>query len=189
MPKLKHLIYGYKNNPTHRNKFLQKYFSPRSQQKQNHTFKALRSQLQQTNSERDDLQSKLKQHEEEETTLAPWQDLLGFDTIENPGYTIKITMHNLAPPISIFQYYQAYKPMILISSNLPDIRTKTHLSKEQFQLLWNKATSTTRDLLVFMWVLKDLLIPRGVVELITANAPFYITRFCTLALAHIQQAS
>lgn len=96
-------------------------------------------------------------------------------------------MKNLTPPIRIFQYYQAYKSMILTMSNLPNIRNKTHLSQEHFQALWNKANSIARDLLVFMWVLRDLLIPTCVVEGTTTNPPFYITRFCTSTLAHINK--
>ena len=64
--------------------------------------------------------------------------------------TITVTMKNLAPPISIFQYYKAYKPMILAQSKLPDLRSKTHVSHEQFQILWNNVNSIARDLLVFM---------------------------------------
>src|ERR1700737_2478037 len=96
-------------------------------------------------------------------------------------------MKNLAPPISIFQYYLAYKPMILNWSSLPDVRTKSHLSQEQFRTLWQRANSAARDLLVFMWVVKDLFIPKGVVEITTANPPFYLTRFCVAALTHINR--
>lgn len=100
---------------------------------------------------------------------------------------ITVTIKNLAPPISIFQYYQAYKPMFLNWSNLADIRNKSHLSQDQFQGLWNKANSTAKDLLVFMWVLKYLHIPRGVVEITTANSPFYLTRFYISALTRINK--
>ena len=96
-------------------------------------------------------------------------------------------MSNLPPPISISQYYQAYKPMILKTSNLPDIRNKSRISKEQFQLLWQQANSAARDLLIFMWVLRDLLIPKGVVEITTANPPFFLTRFCISALVHMNK--
>ena len=100
---------------------------------------------------------------------------------------ITVTMKNLAPPISIFQYYQAYKPRILKWSSLPYIRYKSHLSQKQFRGLWEKANSATKGLLVFMWVLKDLAIPKGVVELTTTNPPFYLTRFCISALTHMSK--
>ena len=67
------------------------------------------------------------------------------------------------------------------------MRTKSHLSQEQFQALWQKANPEARDLLVFMWAMTDLLIPKGVVEVTTANPPFYLTRFCVSALTHINR--
>lgn len=42
-----------------------------------------------------------------------------------------------------------------------------------------------QELLVFMWILKDLTIQKMVVEIITANLNFYITRFCVTTLTHI----
>ena len=155
--------------------------------KLNHTLRTLKDELHQTTTERDELQTRLEQHEEETYYPYAWEQLLGFRNIEDPGNAITVTMKNLAPPISIFQYYQAYKPMILTWSALPDIRNKTNLSQEQFQKLWNKANSAAKDLLVFMWVLKDLFIPKGVVEITTANSPFYLTRFCISALTHINR--
>lgn len=59
--------------------------------------------------------------------------LLGVDKIENSKNMNTITIKNLTPPINIIQYYQAYKPMILKWSNLPDIQHKSQLSQEQFQ--------------------------------------------------------
>ena len=94
-------------------------------------------------------------------------------------------MTNMPPPTSIFQYYHAYKPMIMKSSNLPDICNKSHISREQFQVLWQQANSASRDLLIFMWVLKDLIIPKTVVDITTANPPFFLTKFCISALVHI----
>ena len=94
-------------------------------------------------------------------------------------------MKNLPPPISIYQYYQAYKPIIFQCSNLPDLKTRSHLSKEEFQALWTQANSAARDLLTFMWVIKDLLVPKGIVEITTTNPAFYITRFCVAGLTHI----
>ena len=100
---------------------------------------------------------------------------------------IKVIMINLPPPISISQYYQAYKPMILKSSSFLDIRNKSQISQEQFQVLWQQANSAAKDLLIFMWVLKDLTIPKGVVEITTTNPSFFITRFCILALVHMSK--
>ena len=53
--------------------------------------------------------------------------------------------------------------------------------------MWEKTNSAAKDLLVSMWVLKDLAIPRGVVEVTTANPPFYLTRFCISTLTHISK--
>ena len=53
--------------------------------------------------------------------------------------------------------------------------------------MWQQANSATRDLLIFMWMLKDLIIPKGVVELTTTNPPFFLTRFCISALIHMSK--
>ena len=98
---------------------------------------------------------------------------------------IAATMKYLAPPINIFQYYEAYKPMVLKCSGLPDIRNKSHLSRDEVQGLWAKANSEAKDLLTFMWILKDVIIPRGVVEVFTTNPPFYLIRLCISTLTHI----
>ena len=127
----------------------------------------------------------MEQQEEEASEQLQWQNLLGLDKIEDPENLITATMKNLPPPISIYQYYQAYKPIILQWSNLPDLKMRSHLSKLEFQTLWTQTHSPVRDLLVFMWVIKDLVLPRGVVEITTTNPTFYITRFCIAALTHI----
>lgn len=150
-----------------------------------HMFKTLQNELSQATTERDELQEKLEQQEEYDPFR--WEKLLGYNNIEDPANMVAATMKNLAPPISIFQYYQAYKPLILKWSGLPDLRNQSQITAEQFQALWAKATPTTRDLLVSMWVFKDLILPKGVVEVTTANPPFYLTRFCISALAHIDK--
>ena len=38
-----------------------------------------------------------------------------------------------------------------------------------------------------IWPLRDLTIPKGVVEVMTANPPFYLTRFCISTLIHISK--
>ena len=153
--------------------------------KLNHTLRNLKAELQQAISERDDLQGRLEQQEEEATEHPQWQSLLGLDKIEDPENLITATMKNLPPPISIYQYYQVYKPIILKWNNLPDLKMRSHLSKMEFQTLWAQANSPARDLLVFMWAMKDLMVPRGVVEITTINTTFYLTRFCIAALTHI----
>ena len=144
-------------------------------------------ELKQATSERDELQAKVEQQEEQISDQHALETLLGFDNVEDQGNTITVVMKNLPPPVSIFQYYQAFKPMILRWSGLPDIRNKSHLSKEQFLALWHKANSAGRDLLVFMWALKDLITPKGIVEVTTASPPFYLTRFCIAALTHMSK--
>lgn len=153
----------------------------------NHTLKTLKTELRQVTTERDELQGRLEQQEEEATQHPKWDNLLGLSKIEDPGNLITATMKNLPPPISIYQYYQAYKPMIFNWSNLPDLKIQSHLSKEQFQILWAQANSAARDILTFMWILKHLIVPKGVVEITTANPTFYLTRFCIGALTHINR--
>lgn len=68
-----------------------------------------------------------------------------------------------------------------------NIKNKSYISEAQFQVLWPKANPPARDLLVFMWILKDLVNIRGVVEITTANPNFYLSRFCISALNHIHK--
>ena len=150
-----------------------------------HTFKTLKTALQQAIQERDEIQVRMEQQQEEEPLK--WEKLLGLDKIEHTSNIIEATMKSLAPPISIVQYYQAYKPLIFETSGLPDLKNQIHISAEQFQVLWTKADPAAKDLLVCMWVLKDLTVPKGIVELTTANPPFYLTRFCLSALTHISK--
>ena len=152
-----------------------------------HTLKTLKTELHQTTTERDDLQAKLKQHEEEASGHFKWEAVLDFNKMEDPGNIITATMKNLPPPISIYQYYQAYKPIIYKGSNLPDLKFQSHLSRQQFHIIWAQADSAARDLLVFMWVLKDIITSKGTIEVTTADPVFYATRFCTWALIHIRQ--
>ena len=98
---------------------------------------------------------------------------------------ISTTMKNLAPPNSIFQYYKAYKPLILTRSNLPDLKNQSHISEQQFRTLWAKANPAPKDLLVCMWALKDLIVPKGVVEIATTSSSFYLTQLCAATLNHI----
>ena len=174
-----------KTDSDHDNAFSARTLLHRVTTKINHTLKTLKTELRQATTERDDLQEKLEQQEEDSPEYPKWNDLLGLSKTEDPGNLITATMKNLPPPISIYQYYQAYKPMIFNTSNLPDLKLQTHLSKEQFQILWAQANSGARDLLTFMWALKDLTVPKGVVEITATNSTFYITRFCIRALTHI----
>lgn len=152
-----------------------------------HTFKNLKMELYHVTTERDELQTKIEQQEEGRSDLHQWEYLLGHNRIEDPGNAITATMKNLAPPVSIYQYYQAYKLMLLQWSSLPDIRIPGHLSKEEFQIIWAKANSAARDLIIFMWVLKDLVVPKGLAEITSTNPNFYLTRFCINALIHINK--
>lgn len=77
--------------------------------------------------------------------------------------------------------------MLLRWSSLPDIKMQSHLSKEEFQSVWAKANSAARDLLIFMWILKDLILPKGLAEITSTNPNFYLTRFCISALNHINR--
>lgn len=145
--------------------------------KMDHTLQNLKLALNQITTERDELQTKLEQTEKDKSELQKLNHLLEATTIEDSGNRILAVMRNLAPPISIFQYYQAFKPLILQQSNLPDIRLKTYQTKDQFKAIWMKANSQA----------KDLIIPKGVVEIATTNPSFYLTRFYTRALIHINQ--
>ena len=129
----------------------------------------------------------MDQIEEDRAESQNWHQILDVNTIEDPTNAITTITRNLAPPISIFQYYRAFKPLILQQSNLPDIRLKSQFTRDQFRSIWRKANPTAKDLITFMWVLKDLYIPKGVLEVTSANPSFYLTRFCIRALIHISQ--
>lgn len=51
--------------------------------------------------------------------------------------------------------------------------------------------STAKDMRIFMWILINLLVPKGVVEVTTANPNFYLIRLCivtfTLITNHHEQ--
>ena len=110
-----------------------------------HTFWNLKFALHQVTLERDELQSKIEQQEEEATDPCEWERLIGYNKIEDPSNVITATMKNLPPPMSIYQYYQAYKPMLFNWSKLPDIKIQTHLSMDEFETLWAKATPEAKD--------------------------------------------
>ena len=73
--------------------------------------KNLKAELSQATQERHKLQTRIEQQQEE--NLLQWEKLLGEDKIEDIENQITATMRNLPPPSSIFQYYKAYKPLIL----------------------------------------------------------------------------
>ena len=100
--------------------------------KLNHTLKSLKAELHQTTAERDQLQATLEQQEEHETNSYKWEKNPGIEELDDPANMIRITMSNLPPPISISQYYQAYKPMISKTSNPPRHSNKSQISQEQF---------------------------------------------------------
>jgi hypothetical protein len=68
-----------------------------------HMFKTLQKELSQATTERNELQEKLEQQEEYDPFR--WEKLLGYNNIEDPANMVAATMKNLAPPISIFQWF------------------------------------------------------------------------------------
>ena len=187
LAKLEAFDYWIDGKPQTEDQITAKTLLDRVTAKLTHTFKNLKAELYHVITERDELQSKFELQEEEGSDLNEWERLLGYNRIEDPGNMITTTMKNLAPPVSIYQYYLAYKPMLLKWSSLPDIKMQSHLSKEEFQVVWAKANSAARDLLIFMWVLKDLVLPKGQAEITSTNPNFYLTRFCISALIHINR--
>lgn len=109
-----------------------------------HIFKSLHAELRQTTSEKDELQEKIEQ--QEKCTLINWENLLGRSKIEDPVNMISATMENLAtPPVSTFQFHQAYKTLILKWSTLPDLKNQSILSTEQFRTLWARANPANQQ--------------------------------------------
>ena len=101
-----------------------------------HTFCNLKLALIQVTTERDELQTRLEQLENDRTKSQKWHQLLDEKTIEDSANAITAITRNLAPPISIYQYYRGFKPLILQQSSLPDIRLKSQLTRDQFKAIW-----------------------------------------------------
>ena len=95
-----------------------KHMFDRITSKIGHMFKSLQNELAQASTEREHLQEKLEQ--QERTVPLNWETLLGHSKIEDSLNLLAATMKNLAPPVSIFQYYQTFKPIILKGSDLPE---------------------------------------------------------------------
>lgn len=66
--------------------------------------------------------------------------------------------------------------------NYEELYLATHISN--YQILWIQANSAAKDILIFIWILKYLIVPKEVVEINTTNPTFYLTRFCIGALTH-----
>ena len=74
------------------------------------------------------------------------------------------------------QFYKAFCYFLLLSSNLPLLYPSSQLTLDQFSRLWIDANATARDLLVFMWYTKDIILSLGYMELLTSSLPFYLSR-------------
>ena len=61
------------------------------------------------------------------------------------------------------------------------------MTKEEFEGTWRQAQPDAKDTLAFMWAIGDIKIPLGVMEIISANPSFYISRYSIRALAQMAE--
>lgn len=124
------------------------------------------------------------------------QDHLEKMTLANQDFTPEFrkriepvlkSQHNLPPPISIPQYYSASRNLILMKEGLPLFKPGDRLSKEDFIKYWKKARPEGRDTLTFMWMMGELKLPTGVLELAAVQPGFYISRYCARAITRITE--
>lgn len=91
------------------------------------------------------------------------------------------------PLKSVMQYYQAYRALDLLASNLPILRRGITLTQVQFKDLWDQATSRAKDTLAFMWAAGDFKLPLGSMEIVTGSPPFFIQRYVLRSMAYLAQ--
>ena len=96
-------------------------------------------------------------------------------------------LEHTQPLTSVMQHYQAYRTIDLLTSNLPVLKRGITLKQVQFQELWNRANSRTRDTLAFMWAVGDFKLPLGILELVTGSPPFFIRRYILRSIASLAQ--
>ena len=96
-------------------------------------------------------------------------------------------MKYMIPPTTISQFYKAFRYFLLLSLNLPLLYPSSQLTPDQFSRVWIDADATARDLLVFMWYTKDIILPLGYIELHTGSPPFYLSRFSLQAISLIHE--
>lgn len=96
-------------------------------------------------------------------------------------------LEHTEPLKSVMQYYQAYRALDLLTSNLPMLKRGITLKQVQFTDLWDQANSRARDTLAFMWAVGDLKPPLGILEIVTGSPPFFIRRYILRSVAFLAQ--
>ena len=148
----------------------------------------LRKELAHTRRERDELRVTMDRMMEsprsaDEGFLSP-SDLSPNFLLPRTSIYHQLTAH-IAPFTSIMQCYQALKGLNLLVSKVPLLRPGVTLTQPQFDRIWHNADATARDTLSFMWVMGDLHLPTGVMEVVTASPPFYVGRFILRTLSFL----
>lgn len=85
------------------------------------------------------------------------------------------------------QCHHAYGTTNLLTSNLPILKEGTTLNHEQFRELWQQTNPRAKDTLAFMWVVGDIKLPLGSIEVITGSPPFFIRRYVLRNIAFLGQ--
>ena len=96
-------------------------------------------------------------------------------------------LNHTKPLTLIMQGYHAHGALTLLTSNLPIIRKGVSLNQDQFGELWTHAYSKAKDTLAFMWVVGDLKLPLGCIEVTTRSPPFFIRRYILRSIASMAQ--
>ena len=96
-------------------------------------------------------------------------------------------LEHTEPLNSVMQYFQAYGPLHLLTSDLPVLKRGITLDLMQFKALWKQANPKAKDTLAFMWALGDFKLSLGIMEVVTGSPPFFIRRYILRGIAWLAQ--
>ena len=141
----------------------------------------LQQQLQVTKQENEELQQQLHRN----IPLAQFG--VPHSYIHSKAESFHKLLEHTEPLRSVMQYYQAYRPLHLLTSDLPLLKRGIRLDLIQFKALWEHANPKARDTLAYMWALGDIKLSLGIIEVVTGSPPFYIRRYILRSIAWLAQ--
>ena len=147
----------------------------------NHLLDDLQQQLHAAKQENEELRQQLQQG------IPSGQFGLPQSYIHPKAEIFHKLLEHTKPLTSVMQYYQAYAPLHLLTSNLPLLKKVIRLDLIQFKTLWEHANSKAKDTLAFMWALGDIKLSLGIMEVVTGSPPFYIRRYILRGIAWLAQ--
>ena len=139
------------------------------------TLRLLHKEIDRHIQEKEELYLKIEEATKDQKTTSPEESKGIEKTLQ--------ALYHLPPLISIHQVYRATRGLTLMKSGLSYLQPGVQMTKEEFEGTWRQAQPDAKDTLAFMWAILDIKIPLGVMELISANPSFYISRYSIRALA------